>query len=39
MDFPMSPAQLAGDAIKLVGRGLAPFHSIALENAERLRSI
>jgi hypothetical protein len=35
----MSPARFAGDAMKLVGRGLAPFHSTALANAKRLGSI
>jgi len=36
-DFAMSPRQFVDDAIQLVGRGLAPFHSTALENAKRLK--
>jgi hypothetical protein len=37
-DSSFGAAQLADDAIQLVGRGLAPFHSAALANAKRLRS-
>jgi hypothetical protein len=36
-DLSLSPAQFAGDAIQLVGRGLAPYHSTAVANAKRLR--
>lgn len=38
-ELSMSPSRFANDAIQLMGRGIAPFHSTALANAERLRSI
>jgi hypothetical protein len=34
--FSLTPAKFADDALRLVGRGVAPFHSAALANAKRL---